>query len=82
MNQIAELKEENRESTEMLNKVASTKSLTNLGLPDFYRRIDRNIVDKVVQFGYPREMVIKSLKHNMSNHCTTAYYLLCMNQQF
>lgn len=69
-----------------LNKTASTKSisqsLVNLGLPSFYRKIDKEILDKVVEFGYPRDMVIKSLKQNISNHCTTTYYLLCMDQTF
>jgi hypothetical protein len=66
--------------------MASTKSinqsLANLGLPNFYRKIDKNIVDKVVEFGYPKDLVIKSLKQNISNHCTTTYYLMCMDQNF
>jgi hypothetical protein len=54
----------------------------NLGLPNLYRKIDSEVVDKVVEFGYPRDMIIKSLKQNISNHCTTTYYLLCMDQTF
>lgn len=58
------------------------QSLASQNLPSFYRKIDNYVVDKVVEFGYPRELVIKSLKQNLSNHCTTTYYLLCMDQNF
>jgi hypothetical protein len=76
----------NKDTPANMSRIASMKSvsqsLVNLDLPSFYRKINQEMVEKVVEFGYPRDMVIKSLKQNISNHCTTTYYLLCMDQNF
>ena len=70
-----------KERTSSLKKI-SNPSLANEGLPNFYRKMDNAKIDQVVELGYPRDLVIKSLKQNLSNHCTTCYYLLCMDQDF
>lgn len=39
-------------------------------------RIDEDAMEIVTGFGYPRELVIKSINRGDVNHATTAYYLL------
>ena len=38
--------------------------------------VDEEIVDEVVEFGYPRGYIKKCLKVKDANHATTTYYLL------
>ena len=38
--------------------------------------IDERYVDKIVEYGYPRENILRYLNNNDLNSATTAYYLL------
>ena len=38
--------------------------------------LDTNIINKVIDFGYPRTYLINTLKAKELNHATTTYYLL------
>lgn len=49
---------------------------------NLYMKKDEAIVEKVVKLGFPPEYVAKCLQDNMNNHCTTAYYLLMMDQNY
>ena len=49
---------------------------------NYYLRIDEKILHEVEDFGFPREYVLKCLGENVNNHCTTSYYLLCMDQNY
>jgi len=40
------------------------------------------MMEKVSQFGFPMPYIQKCLAENVNNHCTTAYYLLCMDQNY
>jgi hypothetical protein len=44
--------------------------------------IDESKVDKLVQFGYPRDYVYDSLRTNEANYLTAGYYLLQMDQNY
>ena len=43
--------------------------------------IDDSILDKLAEFGYPREAVIHCLNKNELNNATTAYWLIQMAHQ-
>jgi len=48
---------------------------------NYYSRIDEKIIKKVVKLGgFTEALIRKYLKDNINNHCTTAYYLLCLDQ--
>eukprot|EP01022_Parablepharisma_sp_SALTPOND_P008062 TRINITY_DN135136_c0_g1_i1.p1 TRINITY_DN135136_c0_g1~~TRINITY_DN135136_c0_g1_i1.p1 ORF type:complete len:1066 (-),score=121.39 TRINITY_DN135136_c0_g1_i1:164-3244(-) len=44
-------------------------------------RIDEELLEKVVKFGYPKEFVMNSLNGHELNHATTTYYLMTNNKQ-
>jgi hypothetical protein len=46
---------------------------------NYYLKIDDKIMHEVEDYGFPREYVLKCLGDNINNHCTTSYYLLCMD---
>ena len=47
-----------------------------------YAKIDMNVVNMVSKYGFPKNTIINSLRRNLANHCTSAYYLLLMDQVF
>lgn len=49
---------------------------------NYYLRIDEKIVEEVEEYGFPRQYMLKCLGENANNHCTTSYYLLCMDQNY
>ena len=49
---------------------------------NYYLRVDEKIVEEVEDYGFPRPYVLKCLQENVNNHCTTSYYLLCMDQNY
>ena len=49
---------------------------------NYYIKIDEKIVGQVEEFGFPRQFLVKCLNDNVNNHCTTSYYLLCMDQNY
>ena len=38
-------------------------------------KIDDKIVDQVVQFGYPKHLILNYLQNNQLNYATTSYLL-------
>lgn len=44
--------------------------------------MDEKIVEEVEEYGFPRPYILKCLQENVNNHCTTSYYLLCMDQNY
>lgn len=42
--------------------------------------IDENIIERLLDFGYPREAVVQCLNKNELNNATTAYWLIQMAQ--
>jgi hypothetical protein len=44
-------------------------------------KIDENIVNEIVNFGYNKDYIIKSLEKNLLNYATASYYLILSNQQ-
>lgn len=44
--------------------------------------IEEDVVEKVVQYGYPNEYVVRSLLENEANYCTATYYLLKQDQNY
>ena len=44
-------------------------------------KIDENIVNEIVNFGYNKDYIIKSLEKNLLNYATATYYLILSNQQ-
>jgi hypothetical protein len=49
--------------------------LLNL-VTQFAKMLDYRIVDKLVEIGYPRDYMIKSVMDDERNYATTWYYLL------
>ena len=49
---------------------------------NYYVKINNTIIEDTVKMGFPMWYVQKCLKENANNHCTTTYYLLCMDQNF
>ena len=49
---------------------------------NYYVKINQNIINDTVKMGFPLSYVQKCLKENANNHCTTTYYLFCMDQNF
>ena len=47
----------------------------------FYN-IDQSVITDTARLGFPRHYIEKCLRDNANNHCTTTYYLLCMDQNF
>ena len=43
--------------------------------------IDESILERLVDFGYPREAVVQCLNKNELNNATTAYWLIQMANQ-
>ena len=43
---------------------------------------DEEKITKLVQHGYPRDYVAKSLEDNEPNYCTAGYYLMGMDQNY
>ena len=43
--------------------------------------IDERYLDKVVEYGYPRDTTVRYLNNNELNSATTAYYLLTNSDQ-
>ena len=46
---------------------------------NYYVKINKNIITDTVKMGFPLQYVEKCLKDNANNHCTTTYYLFCMD---
>ena len=44
--------------------------------------IDPLKVNRISQFGYPRDFVLSSLNENRPNYATAGYYLLAMDQNY
>ena len=44
--------------------------------------IDEQKIDKLVQYGYPKEYTLASLQNNEANYLTAGYYLLKMDQNY
>jgi len=51
-------------------------------IPTQFYFIDQNIITDTAKLGFPRSYIEKCLRENSNNHCTTTYYLLCMDQNF
>jgi|LauGreDrversion4_2_1035121.scaffolds.fasta_scaffold360251_2 hypothetical protein len=49
---------------------------------NYYLKVDEKIVEEVEDYGFPRPYILKCLSENVNNHCTTSYYLLCMDQNY
>lgn len=49
---------------------------------NFYLKRDEAVISMVEEFGFPRDYIVKCLNENVNNHCTTSYYLLCMDQNY
>ena len=49
---------------------------------NYYLRMDDKIVEEVEDYGFPKPYIMKCLQDNVNNHCTTSYYLLCMDQNY
>ncbi|CDW78202.1 protein kinase domain containing protein [Stylonychia lemnae] len=49
---------------------------------NYYIKIDEKITVQVEEFGFPKPYILKCLNDNVNNHCTTSYYLLCMDQNY
>lgn len=47
-----------------------------------YIKINQDMIDDTARLGFPAEYITKCLKENATNHCTTSYYLACMDQNF
>ena len=43
--------------------------------------IDESIVDKLLEFGYPKEVITTHLNNNDLNNATTAYWLIQMAEK-
>ena len=48
----------------------------------FKRKFNKEKINKLVDFGYPKEFIIKSLEENEPNYCTAGYYLMLMDQNY
>ena len=44
--------------------------------------VDEEVIAKVEKFGFPRDFILRCINENVNNHCTTSYYLLCMDQKY
>ncbi len=44
--------------------------------------LDESKVDKLVQYGYPKDYILTSLQNNEANYLTAGYYLLKMDQNY
>ena len=44
--------------------------------------VDDVKIDHMVQYGYPREYIMKCLQENLPNYTTAGYYLLRMDQTY
>lgn len=49
---------------------------------NYYIKINQNVITDTSRLGFPRHYIEKCLRDNANNHCTTTYYLLCMDQNF
>ncbi len=81
------LKEEIISQDDVLNKnlVRKNNKKDRQDLYDehnYYLKIDEKILHEVEDYGFPREYILKCLGDNVNNHCTTSYYLLCMDQNY
>lgn len=43
---------------------------------------DHEIIKHTARLGFPEDYIVKTLNVNACNHCTTTYYLLCMDQNY
>ena len=78
------LKEEVISQEDVLNKNLVRKQRRQMkdNLADqhnYYMRVDEKIVQEVEDYGFPPPYILKCLGENVNNHCTTSYYLLCMD---
>jgi hypothetical protein len=46
---------------------------------NYYIRLNEGVVRDTARLGFPDEFIRKCLSDNANNHCTTTYYLLCMD---
>ena len=79
------LKEEVIDKSEVDNKnlIRKGKRLkAETNFLNYYLKIDEKIVDQVELYGFPKQFILKCLNENVNNHCTTSYYLLCMDQNY
>lgn len=83
MDEDGNLKEEVITADDVQNKNLVRKRHAQLiDENNFYLRMDENIVAEVEDYGFPRPYINKCLSENVNNHCTTSYYLLCMDQHY
>lgn len=47
-----------------------------------YIKINQSMINDTVRLGFPADYISKCLRENATNHCTTTYYLACMDQNF
>ena len=57
-----------------------SRSVSNYCFINF--NADDNIIKDTEKLGFPLHYIQMCLKDNANNHCTTTYYLLCMDQNF
>mmetsp|Transcript_37531 Transcript_37531/g.57494 ORF Transcript_37531/g.57494 Transcript_37531/m.57494 type:complete len:140 (+) Transcript_37531:4742-5161(+) len=46
---------------------------------NYYIKINESVIKDTERLGFPINYIQKCLKDNSNNHCTTTYYLLCMD---
>lgn len=54
----------------------------DINYQNYYVKTDDKITEEVETYGFPKPYILKCLKENVNNHCTTSYYLLCMDQNY
>ena len=81
-----DLKEEKIEPSDVLtnqnNKDGQRKRKrenADINYHNYYIKINQNVIKDTERLGFPTEYIQKCLKENSNNHCTTTYYLLCMD---
>lgn len=84
MEDEAALKEENIDAKDVENQnlVRRKRQNPDINYQNYYMRLDEKIIDQVEDFGFPKAYIMKCINENVNNHCTTSYYLLCMDQNY
>jgi hypothetical protein len=67
---------------EMHNLVGKGQKRAAEDFMNYYIRINEKIIDRVGLFGFPEKYIRKCIEENLNNHCTSSYYLLCMDQNY
>ncbi len=69
----------NSDDVKNKNLVRKRRLKPEIQFQNFYLKIDDKFVNKVEDYGFPRPYIHKCINENVNNHCTTSYYLLCMD---